>query len=415
MNSISVKSQNLNNRAIYILAYIIIFLVFMGTDFLKFNVNGINFNVAKIFMLIPSFILVIDIVKEKKLKMNLNSKLLKYCIVFLIVWAIYSVITIYRNYDITSYLIENFFLCIGAIDILFFIKHIDVKESKDTIFRIIILTMFINCLYYIYLYYIEKINIGGFYHNINDLSTVLILAILVSVNLIINYKGIKRIGICACLAIYIFTFASISSRACILGFIFGLFAYIILNMIKYRKKIFNKKIFIFIVIIVLITGVIIGAFALKKYLGKISFSPIENAKTSNEIRTNLIFNGLEFLSRDLNWITGIGAGNSEFYLRNFSIYSVYEMYSFHNPILQIVVTYGIIIFLGFIISYIIYILLLYKMDTDFKGIASVFLLFLLSLVIANISSSSLFTREWIWITFAIIISFINRECKEKIK
>lgn len=415
MNSIPVKSQNLNNRAIYILAYIIIFLVFMGTDFLKFNVNGINFNVAKIFMLIPSFILLIDIVKEKKLKMNLNSKLLKYCIVFLIVWAIYSVITIYRNYDITSYLIENFFLCIGAIDILFFIKHMDVKEAKDTIFRIIILTMFINCLYYIYLYYIEKINIGGFYHNINDLSTVLILAILVSVNLIINYKGIKRIGICACLAIYIFTFASISSRACILGLIFGLFAYLILNMIKYRKKIFNKKIFILIVIIVLITGFIIGAFALKKYLGKISFSPIENAKTSNEIRTNLIFNGLEFFSRDLNWITGIGAGNSEFYLRNFSIYSVYEMYSFHNPILQIVVTYGIIIFLGFIISYIIYILLLYKMDTDFKGIASVFLLFLLSLVIANISSSSLFTREWIWITFAIIISFINRECKEKIK
>lgn len=415
MNSTLVKSQNLNKNVIYILAYIIIFLVFMGTDFLKFNVNGINFNVAKIFMLIPSFILVIDMVKEKKLKLNLNSKLLKYCIGFLIVWAIYSVITIYRNYDFTSYLIENFFLCIGAIDILFFIKHIDVKEAKNTIFGIITLAMSINCLYYIYLYYIEKINIGGFYHNINDLSTALILAILVSVNLIINYKGIKRIGICACLAIFIFTFASISSRACILGVIFGFFAYLILNIIKYRKKFFNKKIFIFIVIIVLITCFIIGILALKKYLGKISFSPIEDARTSNEIRTNLIFNGLEFLSRDLNWITGIGAGNSEFYLRNFSIYSIYEMYSFHNPILQIVVTYGIIIFLGFIISYVIYLLLLYRMDSDFKGIASVFLLFLLSLVIANISSSGLFTREWIWITFAIIISFINREGKEKIE
>ena len=88
MNSTLVKSQNLNKNVIYILAYIIIFLVFMGTDFLKFNVNGINFNVAKIFMLIPSFILVIDMVKEKKLKLNLNSKLLKYCIGFLIVWKI---------------------------------------------------------------------------------------------------------------------------------------------------------------------------------------------------------------------------------------------------------------------------------------------------------------------------------------
>lgn len=415
MNSILEKSRNINKNVIYILAYITIFLVFMGTDFLKFNINGINFNVAKVFMLIPSFILVIDIVKERKLKLNLNSKLLKYCIGFLIVWVIYSAITIYRNYDFTSYLIENFFLCIGVIDILFFIKHIDIKEAKNTIFGIIVLAIVINCLYYIYLYYIEKTNIGGFYHNINDLSTALILAILISVNLIINYQGVKRIIICACLAIYIFTFVNISSRACILGVIFGFFAYLILNMIKHRKKIFNKKIFIFIAIIVLITCFIIGTFVLKKYLGKISFNPIEEAKSSNEIRTNLIFNGLEFLNKDLNWIIGIGAGNSEFYLRNFSVYSIYEMYSFHNPILQIVVTYGIIIFLGFIISYVIYILLLYRIDADFKGIANVFLLFLLSLVIANISSSGLFTREWIWITFAIIISFINREYKERIE
>ena len=63
MNSILEKSRNINKNVIYILAYITIFLVFMGTDFLKFNINGINFNVAKVFMLIPSFILVIDIVK----------------------------------------------------------------------------------------------------------------------------------------------------------------------------------------------------------------------------------------------------------------------------------------------------------------------------------------------------------------
>lgn len=401
------------DKLIYLISYIMIFLVFIGNDFIKFNIKGINFNLAKIFMMIPIIILAIDIIRDKKLTLNLNNRLLKYCIVFLIIWAIYSAITIYRSYDFHSYLIENFFLFIGAIDILFFIKYINIKENKNTIFYLIIFALLINCIYYIYLYYIKKINIGGFYHNTNDLATALILGIFVLINLIINIKGIKRVWLFTCLAIFLFTFFSISSRACILGIIFGCFLYLILNIIKYRKKIFRKKFFIIMTVITIISCAILGAFVLDKYLGKISFSPVEDARTSNEIRTNLIFNGLEFLNKDLNWITGIGAGNSEFYLKNFSIYSIYEMYSFHNPILQITVTYGILITSGFIISYFIYILLLYKIGNTLKETAGVFLLFLLSLIVANISSSGLFTREWIWIAFAIIIAFINKEIKKE--
>ncbi len=413
MKLILKKLPKKKNKLIYLISYIIIFLVFVGTDFIKFNIEGINFNLAKIFMMIPIVILAMDIIRNKKLALNLNNRLLKYCIVFLIIWTIYSAITIYRSYDFNSYLIENFFLCIGVIDILFFIKYINITENKNTIFFLIILALLINCIYYIYVYYIKKINIGGFYHNTNDLATALILGVLTLINLIINIKGIKRVWLFTCLAIFLFTFFSISSRACILGIIFGCFLYLILNIIRYRKKIFRKKSFIIMTFITIIACAILGAFVLNKYLGKISLSPVEDAKTSNEIRTNLIFNGLEFLNKDLNWIIGIGAGNSEFYLRNFSIYSIYEMYSFHNPILQMTVTYGILITSGFIISYCIYILLLYKIDNNLKEIAWVFLVFLLSLIVANISSSGLFTREWIWITFAIIIAFINKEIKKE--
>ena len=413
MNLTLGKLPEKKDKLIYLISYIMIFLVFSGTDFLKFNIVGINFNMAKIFMLIPVIILAIDIIRHRKLILNLNNRLLKYCIVFLVIWAIYSVITIYRSYDFNSYLIENFFLCIGIVDILFFIKYINITENKNTIFLLTIFALLMNCIYYIYLYYIKKINIGGFYHNTNDLATALILGIFMLINLIINIKGIKRVWLFSCLAIFLFTFFSISSRACILGIIFGCFLYLILNIIRYRKKIFRKKLFIIITVIIIIACVILGIFVLNKYLGKISFSPVEDARASNEIRMNLIFNGLEFLNKDLNWITGIGAGNSEFYLRNFSIYSIYEMYSFHNPILQITVTYAILITIGFIISYFIYLLLLYKIDNNLKGIAWVFLVFLLSLIVANISSSGLFTREWIWITFAIIIAFINKEIKKE--
>lgn len=410
MNS-KIKRVQIKERIIYYIAYIMIFLVFMGTDFLKFNIGGVNFNIAKIVMLIPIVILIIDIIKERKIKLNIKNNLIKYCVIFLAIWAIYSILTIYECKDINSYLIENFFLCIGAIDIYFFIKYIDIEKNKNNIFYLIMFALLINCFYYIYLYYIRKINIGGFYYNTNDLATALVLAILISINLIINNKEfkLKLIFGLVSLGMFLFAFFSISSRACILGLTFGIFLYLILNIIKYRKKIFRKKILLVSTICIIIICSIIGIFALSKYLGDISFKPIENAKTSNEIRTNLIFNGLEFLCRDFNLITGIGAGNSEYFLKNYSIYSTYGIYSFHNPILQIAVTYGVIIIIGFIISYCIYILLLHRLDNDFKGIASVFSLFLLSLIVANISSSGLFTREWIWITFAIIISFINQK------
>ncbi len=400
-------------KLIYIIVYPIIFLTFMGTNFLKFNINGINFNLAKIYMLIPIVFLIADIIREKGLKLKINAKSIKYCVIYLIIWGIYSVLTIYRNEDVKSYLIENFFLCIGTLDILFFIKHVNIEKSKNSIFYLIVIALVINCLYYIYLYYIKNINIGGFYHNTNDLATALTLAIFILINLIINSKGKKIIAEIICLVIFIFTFFSISSRACILGLAFGISIYIILNIIKYRKQIFINKKNIYITIILSIILCITAVFVLNKYLGNISFNPIEDAESSNDVRVNLIFNGLKFLSEDLNWITGIGAGNSEFFLKNYSIYSIHETYSFHNPILQISVTYGILFAIGFIISYIIYLIWLYKMDNNLKTVASVFYLFLLSLCISNISSSGLFTKEWIWITFAIIITFINEKSKSR--
>lgn len=396
--------------------YTLIFFVFMGSKFMKFSICGVNLNFARILMVIPAFILLMDAIKNKKIDFNIQNKSLKYCITFFIIWSIYSVITIYKAKDIKSYVIENFFICIGTVDILFFIKYINVKEKAKDIFHIVNIAVFINCIYYLFLYFIKQENIGGFYHNSNDLGTVLILSIPLSIYLIKNSND-KFWRTCAIIEVIIFlvSFINITSRASILGICFAFFMFVLLKIIREKRKIFKNKKRLFYISIGVIFAIIICIFVCKKLLvfekliGDLSLTPIENAKSSNEIRTNLIFNGLYFLTKDLNIIFGIGAGNAMYYLRNFSIYSSNNIFNFHNFWMDLLVGYGIFIFIGFIITYIIICKNLYKKVEQkyLKKINVIFLFFMLSFIIASISSSTIITREWIWLVWGIIISYIN--------
>lgn len=397
------------SQFIKILTYMLIFCIFMGSNFLKFNIFDTNLNAARIMMVIVSIVYVLGLIK--KTNMNINNKSVKWCIVFFIVWSIWSVISIYKSLDIKMYLIMNFYICIGTVNILFFIKYIDLEKHKVNIFNIIIISVFINCLYYIFLYFIMKKDVGGLYYNPNDLATILTLAIPIIIYMIFYEKKIiDKIIYGIILSVYIFTFANIMSRGCVLGVVFAVISMTILVIVKNRKKLLHNKKVIILLIVISLVSIIIGRYVWIHYVGKIDLSPIENAKTSNEVRVNLIYNGIHFLRSNCNWLLGIGAGNNIYYLQNYSVYTTHEIYNFHNFWMDLIVEYGALIFIGFIVTYLTICKELYKKSENnfFKNINTVFLFFLLSFMVSSISSSSIITREWLWLTFAIIISYINK-------
>lgn len=406
-------------RGINLFSYILIFFTSMGGEFLNFSILGVHFNCARILMIFPIFIIIFNIIKTRKVELNITNKNVKYCIIFLIIWSIYSIITIYKVEDMYYYLIKNFFICIGTIDILFFIKYINIEKNKNKIFNIITIAVLINCIYYLYSYFIQNMNIGGFYHNSNDLATALLIAIPISIYLIKQNKQIilKMLAIVE-LVVFSVCFLNIQSRACILGVCLAIFIYIILKIVKERKKIIKSKLLIVCIVIMIGILIIIGTNIAIKYIGKISFKPIEHVQNSNDIRANIIFNGLHFLQQDNNWLMGIGAGNAEYYMQHYGVYDTRNIYSFHNPILEIVVTYGLLIFIGFLVMcFKIFKELIKKFYRNSKLITTnnIFLIYFIAMIIANISSSGIFTREWFWIFLALTICWINYEKNEEIE
>ena len=197
-----IKKQNL----LHIFTYILIFAVFMGSSFFKFTLFGVNFNFSRTIMLVMAIVFLANtIIKacyHKRYSIKVKDKSFKYCIVFFIIWSIYSALSIYKVLDFEMYLITNFFVCIGTICILFFVNHIDIEENKNIIFNMIIIPVFINCLYYLYLYYIKDIDLGGFYYNINDLATVLTLAIPISLYQIFHKNNLFNSWCCIYVLLY---------------------------------------------------------------------------------------------------------------------------------------------------------------------------------------------------------------------
>lgn len=409
---IKIKDNYLN-----ILTYILIFSVFMGSNFLKFEIMGMRFNIARIFMIVTTIISLYTIVKTKKI-CDFKNNFTKFYFLFFVIWSIWSIFSIFKTLDLKNYFIMLFYIVVGTGNILYFCQHVDLKKNYNIFLNLVNFSVFINCLYYIYLFYFQNRNIGGFYHNSNDLATVLLFTIPSAIFMFINSKSSKmKLVNSVYLLVYLYSFVSIFSRACLLGFFMSCILLVAVLMVKFRDKIFKSKKNIIMLFIFLAIFVLAFIYIISHYVGKVRLKPVENARTSKEIRTNLILNSFHFLSQDGNLFLGIGAGNSKYYLKNYSIYSTHNIYNFHNFWLDLIVEYGIFIFLGFIYLYICLCKKLYDNipRENINTMDLIMLFFLFAFVIASISSSTIITREWLWLVFGIIMTYLDYEYMKKIK
>lgn len=127
---------------------------------------------------------------------------------------------------------------------------------------------------------------------------------------------------------------------------------------------------------------------------------------SDTIRLELIKNGFVFLKDHL--LLGTGIGNIEYQMAE--IGSVQGITNIHNWWMEILVSSGIFVFLGYLLFYgkltLDMLRLSKKSDNSaVRGIAEAFFGFLIAFVIACISSSSNLGSEIVWTFFAIMIAF----------
>ena len=212
------------------------------------------------------------------------------------------------------------------------------------------------------------------------------------------------------LFILVAIFIHIMSRGCIIGLVFALTVSLVAKLYKNREKILKERKYLMLVTSVSIIFIVVGILFCNKYVGSISLTPVTKAKRSNDIRINLIYSGIHFLGEKANIITGIGAGNSTYYLKENNIYYTHRMYSFHNFWLEILVEFGIIIFMFYVVVYFSTMKkLLLSAYGKMKHYNYLLFYFWLAFVIAGISSSSMLTREWLLFMYAFSFLLINKK------
>jgi len=131
---------------------------------------------------------------------------------------------------------------------------------------------------------------------------------------------------------------------------------------------------------------------------------------------NLARNGLIFLYSTAGF--GVGAGNAEYWMANFARYDTAGILNLHNWWLEILINYGIFVFIGYVVMYIGIILKLWHawhkaVDRKERMIAEALLLAFIGFFFASISSSSIMAFNPQWLLFAFALAFLNWQLRSQ--
>jgi teichuronic acid biosynthesis protein TuaE len=138
---------------------------------------------------------------------------------------------------------------------------------------------------------------------------------------------------------------------------------------------------------------------------------IGNPTTSIGVRINLIRNGFSFIKS--TWGFGVGAGNFESWMQSRAMFSTGYIISSHNWFLEVLVNYGALIFIGYVVFYCGMIVRIFQVlkthweDQTMKMIGIGILGSLVGFLIASMSPSSIMAFRPHWLIFAFGLSYIN--------
>lgn len=243
------------------------------------------------------------------------------------------------------------------------------------------------------------------YANTNDYATMLVLGIFI-LYIVYSNSSSKLVKISTLCVIFssILLLLRTNSRANILGLLAGTTVFAFL---KFFKKITVKKMLIATSIPIFVFNPITLNKILTVCSRKLRFN---FDKGSDFIRLNLIKNGLLFLINTFGF--GVGAGNIEYWMEKYKLFYTGRIVNMHNWWMEILVSYGIIVFVFYVWIYLKMYKILYasyiKTDDMFIRNSSLgFISIMTAFIISSVSSSSILGSAWIWIIWGLIIAFIG--------
>lgn len=390
----------------------------IGANVISINLGGFQLSLFRMSILIMLCILILELlVGSRKIPISIKRPN-KYSINFMIFWLVYAIFSLAWVKDYNAWTKSVFFLSLGLICIILFNTYFKNKSEIITSFKVITLfSIFHNLLgwfevitgTYIFVtlekaFYFARGNYPvSVFGNPNDFATFMLFVVFISFTSIKNsssiiMKNIYRINMASSIVLLFLS----GSRANILGLILGLIIFIFISL-KYHKT--RRTVGGLLVIGFIIIALFPDSINLMR--NELDFSSAEIVGSDN-VRINLIKNGIAFLLN--TFLLGTGSGNSEYWMQYHSIYWTGGIYNLHNWWVEILVNYGLIIFLMYIIFYI---NLFRSMMRKFKvssmlsdkSLSLTIIACMSGYLLGSISSSSNLNSEWLWVFWGLVISY----------
>lgn len=367
------------------------------------------------------------------LKKTLGSKIVfyyrknAYSVKFLCFWIFWGLCTILWVQDMSNwvrqltYVVTGFFGAIFCVNVLR--NKEDVLNAMKAIQWGIVVQIFLGwneVLWKRYYFILDPVEVMtwsrglfgnpvGSQANTNDYATLMYLGVFISAILIYHCKGIWRWFYGGCLLSEIVLLIMTTSRANYLGL--ALAVTLVLFLLN------KRRLLLYVLVITITSSAIVY---LSSILGIDIFDTIESNLTFEEgedVRVNLILNGFYFLFRTFG--IGVGPGQIESWMATESIFYHGRILAMHNYWMEIMVSYGIIVFVGFILFY-------YRIWRDMVREAAQYILvcdkilpmaiaaMMFGWVISAVSASSIIRYDWLWAFWAIVIAYQGMLEKRKV-
>lgn len=397
------------------------------------NLGIFYMSLFRIALLVLAAVYFLKYLKNREIKYTLHPQNM-FSVIFIMVWFLYSILTIFWAKDISAWIHGEYFIGVGLFTTIAF----DMAELKYKDLRVIFIGMQLAMLVH---------NVLGWYEVVTHKYLFALperIAIMRSaqryfpISMMINQNDFMMVLL---IGVALSLFFALHSRSfcmkCInMLFTFSNMALCILT--DSRVGILGLLIFIFILSFFVLPpkgwlyGIIFGAFLFacsllifpQQYLTilekivQIDISvPSDPMVDSDAVRLNLIKNGFNFVKETFGF--GVGTGNTEYWMSEQPVYFVRGFANMHNWWIEILSNFGILIFLLYVVFYIQLIISFVRkygrVETKEERIlCAIFIAFMIAFIPASISSSSNWGKEWLWIWWALIIAYQGTE-EEKSK
>lgn len=416
--------------------YFAILTSFFAAQIFTIDLGFFQLSLFRVAILLAPILLVLKALKSRYPIYLIPNGKNRYSVRFMILWAFYALISIAWVNNYSSAFRSLYFIISGVICIIIFSIFLNKKKHFIIAFNLMHFMVLIHNIigwYEIFTRDYKFISVENiiYYSNIknripismlgnpNDYALLMFFGVFISYACfkINNKKIYKFIPIVTLISSYIMIFAT-QSRANIIGILISTTLFLILTK-KHKKYLILSLILTGVVLLIIFQPSIIEI--LMNRINMAFEFRFDQTNLNSEVkRINLIRNGLYFLIMTLGF--GTGSGNIEHWMQYRAIYPVGMVTNIHNWWMEILVGYGIFIFILYMKFFLKLLISMYavvknKLTTEFnKSISLSIFLSLIGFVIASLSSSSNIVKEWLWVYWAVVIAFQGYvyRCNDKV-